>query len=122
MFTPLVATMTVLSASITPLNVESEGLVVTPVDEIDQVPVPPVVESVHVPFGLIVRESDSAAPDSSPEDVRKLPSHPPDRSANEHEAACFVKIKRLGEPTDKMVSVHTMTVLPESIWHRVLFG
>jgi hypothetical protein len=114
--------MTVLSAPKTPLNVESEGLVVTPVDEIDQVPVLPVVESVHVPLGLIVRESVSAAPEDCPEDVRKLPSHAPVKSANEQEAACFVKIRSRGEPLDKSVCVHAMTVLPESIWHRILFG
>ncbi len=121
MFPPLVATMTVLSAPMTPLNVESEGSVITPDDEIDQVPVPPVVESVHVPFGLIVSESVSDVPDPWPEAVRKLPSHGPVKSANEHEAACFVKIMRLGEPSDQ-VSVHTSTVLLESIWQSVFLG
>ena len=106
----------------TPLNVKSERLVITPIGEIDQVPVPPVVESVHAPLELIVTESVSAAPDSSPEDVRKLPSHAPVKSANEHEAACLVKIRRRGEPLDKSVCVHAMTVLPESIWHRMLLG
>ena len=121
-YPPLVVTMTVLSAPKTPLNVESEGLVVTPVDEIDQVPVSPKAESVHVPFGLIVTKAVYAAPAPFPEYVRKLPSHAPVTSAKEHVEACLVKIKRRGEPLDKTVCVHAMTVLPESIWHRMLFG
>jgi hypothetical protein len=39
------------------------------------------------------------------------------KSANEHEAACFVRTMRLLEPSDH-VSVHTSTVLSEFIWHK----
>jgi hypothetical protein len=56
-------------------------------------------------------------PDVCPEDIRKLPSQLPAKSAIEYEAALFVKIIRLEEPSSQ-VSVHTSTVLSEFIWHR----
>jgi hypothetical protein len=76
-----------------------ETQVITPVDEIDKLPVPapddpslPVQKTVNVPSGSMVSESLSHQGAPGPE-AKPAPCHTPAKSAKEYEAACLVKTK-----------------------------
>jgi hypothetical protein len=80
------------------------------------VPPPGVYVPVNSPLESIV-QLIVAHPGDGPE-ANKLPFQLPATSADEYEAAWFVKIKRLEDPLDQ-VCVHTRTAFPASIWHGV---
>jgi hypothetical protein len=120
-----VKTMTVMFASITPVDVELTvpgSTVIAPPDEIDTVPVPvfddpslPVQENEDVPFVLIARMSFSQKGASGPE-TKPSPCHVPTKSAGEYEAACLVKTKRVASSAVVVAPlVPTMIVLPASM-------
>lgn len=98
-----VETQTVLAASITALQSAPELLqppetqLISPVDEIENFPVPLLDDpllladgNVNVPLGLIVAEYLVHSGASIPE-IKLLPSHLPAKSACEYEAAFLVK-------------------------------